>query len=157
MIRRPPRSTLFPYTTLFRSQGSLPHVVSQTPGPAAPLLESCPPHHVALSRRSPRSTPQPGVSAESGPTRPPLQRLEQAHHRSYLAPLLCHPFVGVRHQHPRHSSPARPWQSAHHRPLYPCHHGHPRLDPQPAGFAAHPSTLLTGGALCPNPFWRSLK
>src|SRR5471030_3481012 len=25
MIRRPPRSTLFPYTTLFRSSGSLPH------------------------------------------------------------------------------------------------------------------------------------
>src|SRR3712207_8332052 len=24
MIRRPPRSTLFPYTTLFRSEGSLP-------------------------------------------------------------------------------------------------------------------------------------
>src|SRR3712207_8486440 len=24
MIRRPPRSTLFPYTTLFRSSGSLP-------------------------------------------------------------------------------------------------------------------------------------
>src|SRR5258705_3234856 len=24
MIRRPPRSTLFPYTTLFRSQGSTP-------------------------------------------------------------------------------------------------------------------------------------
>src|SRR5256885_6783517 len=24
MIRRPPRSTLFPYTTLFRSQGTLP-------------------------------------------------------------------------------------------------------------------------------------
>src|SRR2546430_12041413 len=25
MIRRPPRSTLFPYTTLFRSLGELPH------------------------------------------------------------------------------------------------------------------------------------
>src|SRR5258708_8973532 len=24
MIRRPPRSTLFPYTTLFRSQGAIP-------------------------------------------------------------------------------------------------------------------------------------
>src|SRR3712207_7894189 len=29
MIRRPPRSTLFPYTTLFRSQGRLP----DRPGP----------------------------------------------------------------------------------------------------------------------------
>src|SRR2546426_9319217 len=27
MIRRPPRSTLFPYTTLFRSQLADPHVV----------------------------------------------------------------------------------------------------------------------------------
>src|SRR3712207_7314820 len=27
MIRRPPRSTLFPYTTLFRSEGSGPHIV----------------------------------------------------------------------------------------------------------------------------------
>src|SRR5258708_13842362 len=26
MIRRPPRSTLFPYTTLFRSAARLPHV-----------------------------------------------------------------------------------------------------------------------------------
>src|SRR3712207_8574338 len=25
MIRRPPRSTLFPYTTLFRSPGAVPH------------------------------------------------------------------------------------------------------------------------------------
>src|SRR2546427_6146676 len=25
MIRRPPRSTLFPYTTLFRSRGTLPY------------------------------------------------------------------------------------------------------------------------------------
>src|SRR2546425_3500918 len=28
MIRRPPRSTLFPYTTLFRSQGTEPHRVA---------------------------------------------------------------------------------------------------------------------------------
>src|SRR3712207_7960719 len=27
MIRRPPRSTLFPYTTLFRSEGQHPHEV----------------------------------------------------------------------------------------------------------------------------------
>src|SRR2546430_12092177 len=26
MIRRPPRSTLFPYTTLFRSSARLPHI-----------------------------------------------------------------------------------------------------------------------------------
>src|SRR2546422_2755964 len=48
MIRRPPRSTLFPYTTLFRSQSSLPlfrpscpdsrrpHIVPVVHGPARP-------------------------------------------------------------------------------------------------------------------------
>src|SRR6266478_1203165 len=34
MIRRPPRSTLFPYTTLFRSRGAAPRWGSR-PGPAA--------------------------------------------------------------------------------------------------------------------------
>src|SRR2546430_7234735 len=37
MIRRPPRSTLFPYTTLFRSlkaQGAPAHVVHDPPGRA---------------------------------------------------------------------------------------------------------------------------
>src|SRR5256885_9914549 len=37
MIRRPPRSTLFPYTTLFRSEGGLitPSVVVEPPQTAA--------------------------------------------------------------------------------------------------------------------------
>src|SRR2546426_3721362 len=49
MIRRPPRSTLFPYTTLFRSLGArvlerrevadLPFVKDRHPGRAAPHLE----------------------------------------------------------------------------------------------------------------------
>src|SRR2546422_3384764 len=40
MIRRPPRSTLFPYTTLFRSaaEGQLGHVHLAQPGPDALLL-----------------------------------------------------------------------------------------------------------------------
>src|SRR6266567_9015317 len=32
MIRRPPRSTLFPYTTLFRSDGELLHLVGGVAG-----------------------------------------------------------------------------------------------------------------------------
>src|SRR2546430_8757626 len=36
MIRRPPRSTLFPYTTLFRSQGP-PHVLAAGKMPALPI------------------------------------------------------------------------------------------------------------------------
>src|SRR3712207_8002001 len=36
MIRRPPRSTLFPYTTLFRSRWTKAPSYSTTPRPAAP-------------------------------------------------------------------------------------------------------------------------
>src|SRR3989449_7008609 len=67
MIRRPPRSTLFPYTTLFRSQGeqvqSLGQEVSGHAGPRAPgtgaaahlglvwlLLQSGPPVGVTVGR-----------------------------------------------------------------------------------------------------------
>src|SRR2546430_3538206 len=35
MIRRPPRSTLFPYTTLFRSPGSAPPTTARTDGSPA--------------------------------------------------------------------------------------------------------------------------
>src|SRR5258707_3762948 len=40
MIRRPPRSTLFPYTTLFRSHSSFPIRVERvTSRPEQPLME----------------------------------------------------------------------------------------------------------------------
>src|SRR2546429_1405124 len=52
MIRRPPRSTLFPYTTLFRSlPGTGPHAARPTPPPEdgsrcyARLLPFPVPHH----------------------------------------------------------------------------------------------------------------
>src|SRR2546427_5022332 len=38
MIRRPPRSTLFPYTTLFRSRPPLPPPPSRSSFPLAPRL-----------------------------------------------------------------------------------------------------------------------
>src|SRR3712207_9138648 len=38
MIRRPPRSTLFPYTTLFRSEQEGGDVVGGEPGEPLPLL-----------------------------------------------------------------------------------------------------------------------
>src|SRR5256885_11972833 len=38
MIRRPPRSTLFPYTTLFRSAGMTGEVIAQTPDDYAAWL-----------------------------------------------------------------------------------------------------------------------
>src|SRR3712207_7853865 len=51
MIRRPPRSTLFPYTTLFRSQGGehgLPLARRPGPAPAARPLD-----HDGEHRRGP--------------------------------------------------------------------------------------------------------
>src|SRR6516165_5447518 len=38
MIRRPPRSTLFPYTTLFRSAGTKPKEIQDLLSPALPFL-----------------------------------------------------------------------------------------------------------------------
>src|SRR3712207_7840634 len=52
MIRRPPRSTLFPYTTLFRSRGQvgLQGRLRPPPGVARPCQPKSDGHH-----RSPRS------------------------------------------------------------------------------------------------------
>src|SRR5438445_1923319 len=64
MIRRPPRSTLFPYTTLFRSDGC-----AQKPWPhVAPPLHrgrrcSCPVDRLSGCHRQRRS-PDPGRSEE---------------------------------------------------------------------------------------------
>src|SRR5690349_22489086 len=40
MIRRPPRSTLFPYTTLFRSLEIIKAVCEQTPRPVAEINDT---------------------------------------------------------------------------------------------------------------------
>src|SRR3712207_8090920 len=51
MIRRPPRSTLFPYTTLFRSSAT----VRRTPAPGLPNAQRSPALHRA-SREPPPTT-----------------------------------------------------------------------------------------------------
>src|SRR2546430_4521362 len=56
MIRRPPRSTLFPYTTLFRSQlarpvGALVNLLPLHPGGAPDLTPSDRPRMLAFARR----------------------------------------------------------------------------------------------------------
>src|SRR2546429_3651854 len=43
MIRRPPRSTLFPYTTLFRSPAPHGHTAGPRDGPGAPRAPHGPP------------------------------------------------------------------------------------------------------------------
>src|SRR6476660_175019 len=50
MVRRPPRSTLFPYTTLFRSTAR----VHRAPRPAMRLLHAGLPDACAVDRKSPR-------------------------------------------------------------------------------------------------------
>src|SRR2546423_11986081 len=54
MIRRPPRSTLFPYTTLFRSRRAVGTQVRtrilQKEAPVRGLLLDCPPPHTYKSR-----------------------------------------------------------------------------------------------------------
>src|SRR5258707_10896543 len=49
MIRRPPRSTLFPYTTLFRSPS--PPDFSPGPSPVTPAADMAPTHEVAPKER----------------------------------------------------------------------------------------------------------
>src|SRR5438132_13054866 len=58
MIRRPPRSTLFPYTTLFRSPDPLPHRPGSVPPRAAEARPGRAGHHRGVSLA-------PGPSAHS--------------------------------------------------------------------------------------------
>src|SRR3712207_7762552 len=44
MIRRPPRSTLFPYTTLFRSRRAIPHFRAGCPRVTHPCATDLPPY-----------------------------------------------------------------------------------------------------------------
>src|SRR5436190_13975983 len=54
MLRRPPRSTLFPYTTLFRSNGTLfqgvSHRAGKRPGWPPPTSKQRKTHHAAAAR-----------------------------------------------------------------------------------------------------------
>src|SRR3712207_9414925 len=65
MIRRPPRSTLFPYTTLFRSPGDPDRPVAQRDERAAPRRAA---HH----RGQARAGPAPGAAARPAAAAPRL-------------------------------------------------------------------------------------
>src|SRR2546430_3273255 len=68
MIRRPPRSTLFPYTTLFRSTALMTPLIACVPRPKKPLT-AC-----ALKlEKSPRTTP----SWRNKRLKPPAVRSEE--------------------------------------------------------------------------------
>src|SRR3712207_8648414 len=60
MIRRPPRSTLFPYTTLFRSSGRSPPVSARRKSGSAPS------HPASRKRSAPARPAQPPSSGGAG-------------------------------------------------------------------------------------------
>src|SRR3712207_7766028 len=76
MIRRPPRSTLFPYTTLFRSQ-------RRRPGPPGPPGRPGPP-----DRDHPAPTPPP-LSHRPGATRAPARSEEHTSELQSRQYLVC--------------------------------------------------------------------
>src|SRR3712207_7922274 len=65
MIRRPPRSTLFPYTTLFRSEGQ--HDVPRRLHPGAgPIADQCQDHRVHVLHVDRAATPDVAVALLAG-------------------------------------------------------------------------------------------
>src|SRR3712207_6907583 len=77
MIRRPPRSTLFPYTTLFRSRGA--GCVRGVASPAR-ISPSVPEPHG--TRPSPRPAPPPGPPRRRPPV--PASAVRSEEHTSEL-------------------------------------------------------------------------
>src|SRR3712207_9086221 len=78
MIRRPPRSTLFPYTTLFRSRRDRhpPPALRPRPLARAPLREGG-----ALGRR-PRQAPLPALRGRADDPLPPADDRRVGHLRA---------------------------------------------------------------------------
>src|SRR5687767_15733350 len=64
MIRRPPRSTLFPYTTLFRSKRIGLSMKSD------PFADAAPPQAPAQRDKSPKQKPKPASSKPNQPQKP---------------------------------------------------------------------------------------
>src|SRR3712207_7582839 len=81
MIRRPPRSTLFPYTTLFRSGPDLP---PPDPGLAAGLAVAAEEQGVAPGRGGRGPHQASGHRDHLDAQRAPLRRLRSEEHTSEL-------------------------------------------------------------------------
>src|SRR5438874_12075986 len=64
MIRRPPRSTLFPYTTLFRSGGGIGGPGAQARGASQAASTAAAVRHAAAHRRQPAPQQHAGRSEE---------------------------------------------------------------------------------------------
>src|SRR3712207_7304114 len=81
MIRRPPRSTLFPYTTLFRSRADLDHAVARRPAEAGLHEHERPgPHgHVHRDPRPGEPARQPVAPGAAGDVDRKSTRLNSSH------------------------------------------------------------------------------
>src|SRR5947209_10040170 len=91
MTRRPPRSTLFPYTTLFRSSDLPEGAVVHGGGPRRVEVRPLPPARrtrgTLRPRRRPRGAEEPGRRPEPrGPARPPRseEHTSELQSRQYL-------------------------------------------------------------------------
>src|SRR3712207_8196188 len=78
MIRRPPRSTLFPYTTLFRSHGPA------TPAAGAPAPARQPRAPASSPGRPPALSPAPPGAHRLPSSTPLLRRRRSEEHTSEL-------------------------------------------------------------------------
>src|SRR2546430_6983218 len=100
MIRRPPRSTLFPYTTLFRSLGVDVDVASR---PGDDAVDGCEPQPRALPR---------SLGGEEGVEEPVLHLVRRSEeHTSELqsqSNLVCRLLLEKKKKRSRHSYPTPP-------------------------------------------------
>src|SRR3712207_8159640 len=85
MMRRPPRSTLFPYTTLFRSRGVRPALRDRRPGPGDADGDAHPEH--GDGRRPP---------AHLGPRRPAARVHREARSEEHTSELQSRQYLVCR-------------------------------------------------------------
>src|SRR2546430_11557397 len=74
MIRRPPRSTLFPYTTLFRSAGAAGAPARRAPPPQAATTSNAPHHRTFMGSPSLPRGPTAGGVVRRRTTREPIAK-----------------------------------------------------------------------------------
>src|SRR3712207_7650542 len=92
MIRRPPRSTLFPYTTLFRSHGGtdeVHHRVGQVRGPYEAELVGCVGREDRESTENRDHLEHEDTSEEDGTTVPPTRSEEHTSELQSRQYLVC--------------------------------------------------------------------
>src|SRR2546430_7172466 len=123
MIRRPPRSTLFPYTTLFRSLACPPALESHHGQPTDAAVRRGNPHAISIARR--RAAARPGYEGATGDLAPGARSPRSEEHTSELqsqSNLVCRLLLEKQQQatrqrlRPEHHGRELPPQHHHHRP-----------------------------------------